>query len=184
MHQRDFLRVWCLVFAACTRPNPEFCCTSTSDCEPFGVNTPRSCEAGFVCTNNTCEQAACTKNTDCGAPTPFCDISTNTCVACRTGSDCPSTEPVCDQMTFMCRVCGSNADCASEVCDPDVGTCIDSSEVLYASTDGSGIACSLAAPCSLTTAVSTVNTVQDVVLVEPGIYPVPIDVASGAQVLI
>jgi hypothetical protein len=186
MYHRDFLWVWCftVVMAACTRPNPEFCCTLTSDCETFGVSNPRACDSGFVCMNNACIAAQCTRDSECSGATPLCDTTTGTCAGCLTGSDCPSTAPVCDQATLMCRQCGSNSDCASEVCDPDAGTCIDSSEVLYASTDGSGIACSLGVPCAIATAVATVNTVQDVVLIEPGIYPVPIDIVSGTEVLV
>jgi len=39
-------------------------------------------------------------------------------------------------MTAACRACRRDAECASEVCDDELGTCVDPSKVIYVATDG------------------------------------------------
>jgi hypothetical protein len=56
--------------------------------------------------------------------------------------------------------------------------------VLYVSTGGSGTACSDSNPCSIATAVGILNLVQDVILIEPGVYSESIDIPENVQVLV
>ncbi len=40
--------------------------------------------------------SGCTVESDCGAPTPYCEPTSSTCVECRFSSHCSSTNSVCD----------------------------------------------------------------------------------------
>ncbi len=108
---------------------------------------------------------------DCANPTPACSASTHlcvpcgdatdcvgdpggavcvdgSCVACADATDCPlATAGVCDPASHACRGCVADAECASLVCNRDAGTCAAPADVLYVELNGTGPACTQAAPC-------------------------------------
>jgi hypothetical protein len=61
----------------------------------------------------------CTRESHCSAPTPRCDLPTNTCVACLTSREClDPARPVCDPSARACRPCAAAT--AATDC-PDAG---------------------------------------------------------------
>ncbi len=128
-------------------------------CELF-VTIPSGKLAGDA--GGTCSQAS-----QCAAPTPLCDTLAGTCVECLADPDCPSARPHCDQ--GACRACADDTECASAVCKPD-GACADASAVLYAASDGTGMTCTAAAPCTLDTAVTLLTPTAAIIKLAPGMY--------------
>lgn len=74
-------------------------------------------------------QGGCTSNSQCAAPTPVCDTSTQSCVGCLANGDCSGATPTCDTSTHTCKACGSNHDCSGStpVCvtsGSNAGACV------------------------------------------------------------
>jgi len=44
----------CVGAAACSKPNPHFCCLTLEDCDQFGVDQVRECLGDQVCISNEC----------------------------------------------------------------------------------------------------------------------------------
>src|SRR5580704_12527532 len=136
--------------SACTKHNPESCCTTDAQCQSYGLDGIIGCSLGEVCTvNGACVASQCTTSADCTDPTqpicinqvcvascttdadctgastgPHCG-SAGACVECDQDSQCTtSTSPVCDAMTSSCRGCQTNTDCGSDVCDTGTGACV------------------------------------------------------------
>jgi hypothetical protein len=57
--------------------------------------------------------SGCTDENGCGAPTPYCETSTSTCVACRFSSHCSADNNVCD--AHACRTPTSCAELKTEL---------------------------------------------------------------------
>jgi len=113
---------------------------------------------------------ACTSNDQCAAPTPVCDTAGGTCVECLQADQCPAGE-TCDTSSHTCRACSVDADCASDVCDTEVGTCVDEATVLYTAPNGpdSGT-CTKATPCSLVQASALADLTRLNIKLAPGNY--------------
>ncbi len=139
---------------ACVAPTP-VCNTSTGTCagcltnSDCSGNTPicdpmmlvcRACQVNAECASfpgKVCDMAGgarngecvvCATNSDCSAPTPWCDPSTNTCVACITNAQCSGNKPTCSQTTHTCIACMSDSDCAAptpacQTSGPLMGNC-------------------------------------------------------------
>jgi hypothetical protein len=101
---RDRMKVALLIslvaFAACTKRNPEVCCTTQEDCDAIGLPLGTDCADGLTCIANSC-------------------VATTTCQA---DSDCPSTQPRCGA-DGVCVECVETAECGDRICDPS-GSCI------------------------------------------------------------
>jgi hypothetical protein len=90
---------------------------------------------------------------------------------CQLSTECTAPE-VC--VMGACRRCDSDAHCGvadANVCLPD-GTCADVARIAYASPAGSGLACSLANPCSMDAAFANAagSATVDIVKLLPGTY--------------
>lgn len=160
----------CLVtVVACTKPNPEVCCTTADECSSLGITDERPCEAGHVCKNHECVIASCSTE-GCTATLPVCNLGadvcdgctetlecarfpeqqlcnvlTGACVQCVTGSDCDALKPICD--VGECRGCELDSDCTSGACD-DTGACVPQSEVVYIDAAGTNLGtCTPTSPC-------------------------------------
>ena len=55
-------------------------------------------------TASTCEPY-CSSDTDCAAPKPYCNTSTNKCVECTSNSHCSVPTPNCNTSTNTCEAC-------------------------------------------------------------------------------
>src|ERR1051325_9038185 len=76
---------------ACTKPNPEACCTSEVDCAVFGLPDVTLCGDGLKCENHTCATADCNVDAECGGEHPVCVLGV--CVDCDATHACPDTSP-------------------------------------------------------------------------------------------
>lgn len=165
-----------LVAAAgsCTRPNPDFCCTSASECAALGVGPElRTCGDGRVCDSNVCADVECSTSetcTDLAAPYcvnqvckatcvvdddctgaaggPLC-ADDGVCVGCESNKDCTDlAAPICSPTRRTCEGCRADADCASGVCLAADGVCALTTELIYLREDGvDGSTCPKSAPC-------------------------------------
>jgi hypothetical protein len=128
---------------ACTKPNPEACCTSEVDCAVFGLPDVTLCGDGLKCENHTCTTADCSVDMDCSASHPVCVLGV--CVDCDATHACPDSEPVCDVSANRCEGCTSNADCEARTEAPvcEQGGCVQ---------------CATAAECGAATPVCDANT--------------------------
>lgn len=164
-----------ILVGACTKPNPNRCCTDEADCTAQGLPADSQCGDGLLCRGGQCIAQTCSTANDCDASAPFCvnasctetctaddecpgfgGAATQTycesgaCVQCRSGSnaDCIGATPVCD--TGTCRGCASHSECASGVCTA-TGACADAADIAYVAPGASDTAdCSQGAKCSLT----------------------------------
>ncbi len=89
------------------------------------------------------------------------------CVQCTPtdATSCAAATPVCG-MDNLCRACGKHADCASAVCLAD-GSCGSEASIAYVAPNGTGTACSKAAPCG--TMVAAVMTGKAIIKVATGL---------------
>lgn len=94
-------------------------CTSDAQCAAIDPSRPACATAG----SNAGRCVPCTSSVHCRAPTPLCDVASNTCVACLTNRDCAEpSRPVCDARTRSCRPC-SPATAATDCTDPGARAC-------------------------------------------------------------
>src|SRR4051812_41751513 len=78
------------LFAACTKPNPNRCCTDQADCDAAGIPLGTDCPDGKVCRANVCLKETCTSSADCDALAPYCSMSTGACSeTCVEDTQCP-----------------------------------------------------------------------------------------------
>jgi len=158
--------------AACTKRNPDVCCSSAPECAEIGFDDITPCEDLRVCVNSMCVDPQCTTSAECSAPTPYCvgqicaasctadpDCSgitgaahcapDGTCVACTASEQCTDpAEPVCDDNAHACRACTDDSDCASGICLAMEGTCAAPTETVYVSTSGTDTGdCTDISPC-------------------------------------
>ncbi len=138
-----------LLAGACTRPNPDFCCTSDAECASLGVSELRTCGGGKVCDSNVCIEAQCAGDSDCiGAPGGEVCADDHMCVGCESNADCDEEAPICDLAKRACAPCRDDADCASGVCLAADGVCAKASQIFYVRTEGNdGLGCTQSVPC-------------------------------------
>lgn len=156
--------------AGCTRPNPDFCCTTESDCRTQGVTDVRFCDTGRVCIENSCRAAECQTSGDCMASDapycvdqlcaakcvkpsdcvsshgPLCAID-GVCVECVSNADCPEQKPRCDPGSRTCEDCQEDGECASGVCLAADRRCAEPTEIIYLSETGADETCTERTPC-------------------------------------
>jgi hypothetical protein len=179
-----------LLIGGCTRPNPDFCCTSESECASLGVSEVRTCSEGRVCDSNVCLAVQCETATECTAEAPYCAnqvckatcagdgdcagaelgplcAEDGVCVGCKSNDDCGEAAPICSPTKRVCTPCRADADCASGVCLAADGRCAKAGELLYVSESGTdnGIeACTQVAPCrTVGTALARISSLRGVV---------------------
>jgi hypothetical protein len=197
-----------LATAACTRPNPDFCCVTEADCATQGVQSLRPCADDRVCDQNTCRRAECATSGECSAASePYCVdricratcredancvgtpqgpmcAADGVCVGCESNAECPATAPVCDPAKRACVPCRADADCASGVCLAADGVCAASTELIYVSNDGvDGGACNKGAPCrTFAYALSNVTAARAVIRLLGAFYEAPdgVSISSGS----
>ncbi|NVB79178.1 MAG: hypothetical protein HOV81_12325 [Kofleriaceae bacterium] len=183
-----------LLLVACTKPNPNRCCRDEIDCEEKGIPIGSQCEEGLVCRGNQCIAQPCGSSAACDLAVPYCvdELCAATCTEdahcpgfeqtdapycvdgacaeCRDSADCPSpTAAVCD--AGSCRACRAHDECASNLCDLDTGTCIAEASIAYAAPNGSAVsACTMAEPCTLTRAVTVLDSSRTTIKLNPGTY--------------
>lgn len=182
----------CLVLclAACTKHNPNSCCTSSDQCISLGLSEMHGCDIGKTCDmDGTCVAVECSTSADCTSPdAPICEnqlciakcssdmecgstsgkpycAADGSCVACDLDSQCSAGTPVCDATARSCRACAQDSECASDVCLEDVGTCADPSRLIFvASSMPDTGECTSAAPCgTLTYALTKMSTLRDII---------------------
>ncbi|MDB4952468.1 MAG: hypothetical protein JWO36_37 [Myxococcales bacterium] len=189
-----FIIVTFLSLAACTKQNPNVCCTSTADCAAQGLPDITGCGGGLVCRGNQCIAETCAASTDCDAAAKYCinqscaEMCTDdaqcpgfgqpatdqfcvagACVACRATSDCPASASVCDMGT--CRGCTSHADCASDLCDLDTGACVAETTIAYVTTGGSTTSgCTKSDPCQIQRAFAVIDSTRNAIKLGPGTH--------------
>lgn len=162
-----------LSLAACTQPNPDFCCSDPAECSALGVEDGlRTCASGKVCDSNICKAVECSTADECGADAPYCAnqvcqpscagdgdclgaagpicADDGVCVGCRTNEDCSEAAPICDPVKRACAPCRADADCAETgVCLAADGVCAKPGGIVYVREDGVDVeTCQdKAAPC-------------------------------------
>lgn len=166
-----FLLLCALSLGACTRPNPDFCCSSESECASLGVDELRSCSSGRVCDANVCRDVQCESADQCTSEAPYCAnqvckatcagdgdcvgapggplcADDGVCVGCKSNDDCGEEAPICSPTKRVCSPCRADADCASGVCLAADGVCAEEGELLYVSQSGTdGTGCTKNQPC-------------------------------------
>ncbi|HEX5062180.1 MAG TPA: right-handed parallel beta-helix repeat-containing protein [Kofleriaceae bacterium] len=193
-----------LLAAACTKPNPNRCCTDEADCTAKGIPVGSICEQGLVCRGNQCISQPCASSTECDATAPYCVAELcaeacnddaqcpgfgqaasdrfcveGACAECRIGmNDCTTAAPVCDQGS--CRQCRDHNECQSSVCSAD-GSCADESSIAYVETNGAANSnCTRTSPCS--TIARALMLARRYVLIGPGTYPSTAAIVLSGQV--
>jgi hypothetical protein len=160
-----------LLIGGCTRPNPDFCCTSESECASLGVSDVRTCSEGQVCDSNVCLAAQCETATECTAEAPYCAnqvckatcagdgdcvdaplgplcAEDGVCVGCKSNDDCGEDAPICSPTKRVCTPCRADADCASGVCLAADGRCAKENELIFLREGGNdNTFCTRSLPC-------------------------------------
>ncbi len=158
---------------ACTKHNPDSCCSTQDQCTSFGLSGITACDTGKVCNvDGACIAPQCTVSSDCtDAGTPICDNqvcvascttddecstisgrpycgSAGACVACKDDTTCTAQDPVCDGSANFCRGCEEDSECSSGVCLESNGTCPASTDVIFVRDDGVDTGdCTQSSPC-------------------------------------
>ena len=80
-------------------------------CDPRGP-APQ-CPPGEQCHPQYGLCVECVNSADCSAPTPACDLHSNSCVGCTNAMDCASLPEAssCEPLSQRCVQCISDADC-------------------------------------------------------------------------
>lgn len=183
----------CLAFvAACTKPNPNRCCTDEADCTASSIPVGSTCDDGLLCRGHQCIAIPCTSSTACDLSAPYCvaeacseqcngdeqcpgfgqDVAYcvgTTCVECRASADCGPTIPVCE--TGACRACAAHVECGSGVCKPD-GSCAAVGEIAFVEVSGSDSAdCSRGSPCKTIERATSLVPAREFIAIGGGTYP-------------
>lgn len=183
-----FLLLCALTLGACTRPNPDFCCSSESECASLGVDELRSCSSGRVCDANVCRDVQCESADQCTSEAPYCAnqvckatcagdgdcvgapggplcADDGVCVGCKSNDDCGEEAPICSPTKRVCSPCRADADCSSGVCLAADGVCAKESEITYVSQEGMDATCGIkTSPCrTFTEALARVTALRPVI---------------------
>lgn len=199
-----FVVVVALLLAACTKANPNACCTTAEQCAAAELKDITGCSSGRVCDPfGACVKPQCSTSADCtSADTPICVgqlcvpkcavdadctglagaphcAADGVCVACADDSQCTSDMPVCDGQTRSCRGCDEDRECADGVCQEAAGTCVADADVIYVRADGSDAGtCTAAMPCkTLPFAFQQLSAGRETVHIVGGAYTVATSVA-------
>jgi hypothetical protein len=145
--------------AACTKHNPDSCCTSQQQCNALGIGGVTACNPGRTCDpTGTCVEAQCTTSGDCtsaGSPIcedqlcvakcttdvqcpssrPYCGTG-GECDACTMDSQCTTAAPICDSAIHTCRGCAEDAECPSGVCLDNERVCAESAAIVWVAQAG------------------------------------------------
>jgi hypothetical protein len=179
-----------LAIAACSKPNPDACCTTQQQCDTLGLDGITACKADNVCDpNGACVAKECSTSGDCASPdrpvcinqlcvakcsvdddcngllgTPHCGTD-GVCVACVDATQCTADAPVCDVQGHACRGCTMDSECPGGVCLESSGMCAADASIVYVRADGSDSGmCTAAAPClTLPFAFGKLNNTRNVV---------------------
>ena len=200
-----------LLATACTKHNPDSCCTTEEQCARFGLSGVTGCESGSVCNlTGACVAPECGTSADCSSSSlPICEgqlcIATCTlddecvgiahkpycandgvCVSCIESSECTDAAPVCDATQRTCRNCQLDSECASGVCVEANGRCATVAEIIYvtkAGVDAGG--CESGTPCAtLPYALGQVDTGRGVIRIDGGSLDIGANSVSIATVTI
>lgn len=160
-------------FAACTKHNPNACCTTAEQCSALGLDGVTPCRSDLVCNQaGACVMPQCSTSADCTSPdspiciaqqcvakctsdpdctglagTPHCGTD-GVCVGCVDATQCTADAPVCDSDVHACRGCTADSECAPGVCLDSSGMCAAEADVIYVRADGSDTGeCTASAPC-------------------------------------
>jgi hypothetical protein len=183
----------CLVLViACTKPNPNRCCTDEADCTAKGIPVSNTCDEGLLCRGNQCIAQTCTSPAQCDLAAPYCigelcteacgsdddcpgfgespektRCSPSGCVTCLSNTDCMSAAaPVCEDGS--CRGCISRDECTSGVCTVS-GLCALDSDIAHVTPSGGGSTdCSSGAPCTIARALALGT--KKYILIQSGSY--------------
>jgi hypothetical protein len=196
-----------VALAACTRPNPDACCTNQEECLALGSTELRPCAGGKVCSNNTCLAAQCTTAAECSAAAPYCSnqlcvascrgdgdcvgiagapicAPDGVCVGCRNNGDCSGATAICDAEDRTCRGCEADSDCASGICLEADGVCATEAETVYVNSAGgtdSGT-CTRLQPCqSLQYAFSKADAARPVIRASGGAATIAATLNPGSK---
>jgi hypothetical protein len=200
---RAFIPLLLVVVVACTRPNPNRCCTDEADCIAKDIPVGNTCEPGLLCRGNQCISQPCSNPSQCDDAAPYCvaDLCAESCaedahcpgfaesaaelfcvggdcVTCRDSADCGDETPVCE--SGGCRACASHDECGSQVCE--AGHCVASTKIAYAKPDGSTTSsCTQPDPCTMERALYVIDVTRNVIKLLPGTYSlaVPEDLQWG-----
>jgi hypothetical protein len=184
-----------VVGGACTKKNPDLCCTDQASCDAMGISIDSKCADGLICRGNQCIAETCTTSENCEAGAPFCvselcaatctsdaqcpgfggappDVycDSGTCIECRNSADCSDPQrPVCD--AHVCAGCVADAECSSSLCTAE-GACLDAAAILYVDSAGfDGGDCGQSAPCkSVTFAATRGTSTRNTISIAAGTY--------------
>ncbi len=196
---------------ACTKPNPNTCCTTEAQCAALGASELRPCDVGQACgTDFQCVAAECATSAECPSDRPICQnelcvgactsnddcadvagrsqcASDGVCVGCTDSSQCSGTTAICDAEDRTCRGCDRDDECGSGVCIEAEGTCADESTLLFV-VSGGGVdrgTCTRAAPCArLSFALGHVSATRNIVRVVGGELSESTTIAITSPVII
>ena len=140
-----------LLFAGCTKDNPNYCDPATEVCP---------------------DPPTCTESHD----TCVCLQPDHVCVQCTVEDErnCSDDKPQCGD-NHLCRGCRTDDECGSSAC-LETGACADPADVIYtsatgASTPGCGVQAGVN-ECSLAQAVLEVQGPRNIIRLRPGTYGV------------
>lgn len=185
-----------MALLACTKPNPNRCCTDEADCAAAGLPAGMTCDDGRVCRANVCIAEVCSAASDCDVLAPYCvdlpdghcDLTCSedaqcpgngqasseqfceagACVACRAASDCTAAAPVCTD--GACVTCTLHEQCPSGACTTD-GSCANEVDVAYVDLAGSVTSdCTRLAPCTTIERALSLSPNRLFVVIRPGTY--------------
>lgn len=181
MNMRIIFVLFIAGLLACTKTNPNVCCTDPADCSSAGIPTVQGCGDALACRGHVCVAETCSSSRECTADAPYCETPNGlceltcsndnqcpggsqtaddihcvggACVQCRAevAADCSGATPVCEG--GVCRGCTEHTDCASGVCAAD-GSCAASGDISYVAVAGTiNQDCSQFSPCSLAKALT------------------------------
>ena len=182
----------CLFLVACTKPNPNRCCTDQADCTANNIAVDSTCDVGLLCRGHQCISVPCNSSANCDESAPYCVADScgmqcdddgqcpgysqsgeycvaGGCVECRDSADCSAAAPVCD--ASACRLCEAHLECGTGACAAD-GTCASESSIAYIDANGAATSdCTRSSPCSTITRALALMPARPYLVIAAGAYP-------------